>query len=61
MSAGPTALSLKKERIAIAMGDDRKLRDEGPPPPGRASYSVNMYLIRSGLAFGFLILRSEDV
>ena len=43
VSAGPTTLSLKEERIAIAMGDDCKLRDEGPPPPGRESYPVNMY------------------
>ena len=37
-SAGPKDLSLKEELIAVAMGDDCKLGDWGPPPPGRALY-----------------------
>ena len=43
-SAGPKSLSLKEKSIAIAMGDDCKLRNWGSPPPGRASYPLNMYV-----------------
>ena len=41
--AGPSSLSLKEKRIAIAMGDDCKLRDEGPALTGEDATPVNMY------------------